>query len=148
MTVVPQIAAAEIADICSGKIGMDEALLTGDKEALALAVRQLASAAEDPPPPLHPEKDLKVNQFELVQGIRERQRLIQVRRYTHPEIEHLNGMHRMHPLDCHAMGARKACLLFLLSWECGCCVHIMSTDGTTQSMEFVVSDALDPNMLS
>ncbi len=73
-----QIVAAEISDICSGKISVDDSVLAGDKEALALALRQLASAADDPPPALHPEKDLKVNQFELVQAIRERQRLLQV----------------------------------------------------------------------
>ena len=76
----------DIEQICKErlKIDGDEVLNPHDSQALAAAVRQLQGAAEaaeqsgSDPPILDPERDLKINQLDLVTGIRERQSLMQV----------------------------------------------------------------------
>lgn len=77
---------AEIEEICSEKIPVDaDAVLRGeDVGAVAAAVGQLQRFSErvgdagGSLATLDPEKDLKINQFDMVQDIRERRRLQQV----------------------------------------------------------------------
>lgn len=72
--------------ICKQKLRLDsEAVLSGDdQQALAGAVTQLqrsyeeAAAQGGDPPVLDPVADLKLNQLEVVDSVRERQRLMQV----------------------------------------------------------------------
>ena len=72
--------------ICKQKLRLDsEAVLGGDdQQALAGAVTQLqrsyeeAAAQGGDPPVLDPVADLKLNQLEVVDSVRERQRLMQV----------------------------------------------------------------------
>lgn len=81
-----QVVASDIEEICASKLKIDaEGILSNEIPAvLADAVRQLQRASETyadgggAPPTLDPEKDLKINQFDLVQAIRERRRLVQV----------------------------------------------------------------------
>ena len=80
------MAASEIEQICKAKLKVEpeEVLDPHDPGALSAAVRQLQRAAEaaaeegGAPPTLDPERDLKINQYDLVQAIRERARLMQV----------------------------------------------------------------------
>ena len=72
--------------ICKQKLRLDsEAVLSGEnQQALAVAVTQLqrsyeeAAAQGGDPPVLDPVADLKLNQLEVVDSVRERQRLMQV----------------------------------------------------------------------
>lgn len=81
-----QVNAVDIEQICKErlKIDGDEVLNPHDSPALAAAVRQLQGAAEaalqsgNDLPNLDPERDLKINQLDLVTAIRERQSLMQV----------------------------------------------------------------------
>ena len=75
-----------IEGICKQKLRLDsEAVLGGDnQQALAVAVTQLqrsyeeAAAQGGDPPVLDPVADLKLNQLEVLDSVRERQRLMQV----------------------------------------------------------------------
>jgi hypothetical protein len=77
--------------ICKQKLRLDsEAVLSGDnQQALAVAVTQLqrsyeeAAAQGGDPPVLDPVADLKLNQLEVVDSVRERQRLMQVCAHLH-----------------------------------------------------------------
>ena len=77
--------------ICKQKLRLDsEAVLSGDnQQALAVAVTQLqrsyeeAAAQGGDPPVLDPVADLKLNQLEVVDSVRERQRLMQVCVHLH-----------------------------------------------------------------
>lgn len=81
-----QVNAIDIEQICKERLKLDgdEVLNPQESQALAAAVRQLhgieEAAAESggQPPILDPEKDLKINQLDLVTAIRERQTLMQV----------------------------------------------------------------------
>lgn len=82
----PQVDVNNVEGICKQKLRLDsEAVLGGDnQQALAVAVTQLqrsyeeAAAQGGDPPVLDPVADLKLNQLEVVDGVRERQRLMQV----------------------------------------------------------------------
>ncbi len=77
--------------ICKQKLRLDsEAVLGGDnQQALAVAVTQLqrsyeeAAAQGGDPPVLDPVADLKLNQLEVVDSVRERQKLMQVCAHLH-----------------------------------------------------------------
>jgi hypothetical protein len=77
--------------ICKQKLRLDsETVLGGDNhQALAVAVTQLqrsyeeAAAQGGDPPVLDPVADLKLNQLEVVDSVRERQRLMQVCTLAH-----------------------------------------------------------------
>ena len=81
-----QINALDIEQICKERLKVDaqEVLSSVESQGLATAVRQLQGVAEaasesgGEPPILDPEKDLKINQLDLVTAIRERQSLMQV----------------------------------------------------------------------
>ena len=80
-----QLDANNIEGICKQKLRLDsEAVLGSDnQQALAVAVTQLqrsyeeAAAQRGDPPVLDPVADLKLNQLEVVDTVRERQRLMQ-----------------------------------------------------------------------
>ncbi|KAL0030068.1 hypothetical protein WJX79_004816 [Trebouxia sp. C0005] len=82
-----QVDVNNVEGICKQKLRLDsEAVLGGDnQQALAVAVTQLqrsyeeAAAQGGDPPVLDPVADLKLNQLEVVDSVRERQRLMQVR---------------------------------------------------------------------
>lgn len=81
-----QVNAVDIEQICKDrlKIEGENVLDPDDAQALAAAVRQLQSVSEAAEQSggvfatLDPEKDLKINQIDLVTAIRERQHLMQV----------------------------------------------------------------------
>lgn len=82
-----QVDASSIEGICKQKLRLDsEAVLDSDnQQALAVAVTQLQRSCEEAaaqggdPAVLDPVADLKLNQLEVVDSVRERQRLMQVR---------------------------------------------------------------------
>ena len=82
---------SNVEGICKQKLRLDsEAVLGGDnQQALAVAVTQLqrsyeeAAAQGGDPPVLDPVADLKLNQLEVVDSVRERQRLMQVCAHLH-----------------------------------------------------------------
>ena len=82
----------DIEQICKErlKIDGDEVLNPHDSQALAATVQQLQGSAEAAQeaggdlPVLDPERDLKINQLDLVTAIRERQSLMQVQRLALP----------------------------------------------------------------
>lgn len=81
-----QVNAVDIEQICKERLKLDgdEVLNPQDPSALVAAVRQLQGIAEaatesgGEPVVLDPERDLKINQLDLVTAIRERQSLMQV----------------------------------------------------------------------
>jgi len=85
--------------ICKQKLRLDsEAVLGGDnQQALAVAVTQLqrsyeeAAAQGGDPPVLDPVADLKLNQLEVVDSVRERQKLMQV--CVHPHCMYTPFLH-------------------------------------------------------
>ena len=88
-----QVDADSIEGICKQKLRLDsEAVLDSDNQrALAVAVTQLqrsyeeAAAQGGDPAVLDPVADLKLNQLEVVDSVRERQRLMQVRFWLLPQ---------------------------------------------------------------
>ena len=88
-----QVDVSSIEGICKQKLRLDsDAVLDSDNQrALAMAVTQLqrtyeeASAQGGDPAVLDPVADLKLNQLEVVDSVRERQRLIQV---DHAALDH------------------------------------------------------------
>lgn len=101
---------SSIEGICKQKLRLDsEAVLDSDNQrAVAVAVTQLqrsyeeASAQGGDPAVLDPVADLKLNQLEIVDSVRERQRLIQV---DHAALDH---SHFFYYYDCCL--ANETCL--------------------------------------